>query len=400
MKLSIFKKQYSKRIHLDYAATTPIHPAVYEAMRPYFSEAWANPSAFYKEGVFARQAIDTSRTKLARILHVRPHDVIFTASGTEANNLALIGLVESLNESGRMYEDMEIISTRIEHPSILKTLIYLQKRGVAVTYAPIDAEGKIIVSEFDTLLNSKTVLVTFAYANSEVGVVQDVKKICRKVRAWNESQNATVRTHLDASQAPLWLSCELDKLGVDLITLDAGKCYGPKGVGVLAKRHGVTLSPILHGGSQEYNLRAGTENTALIVGCVEAIVRAQEGHAARSEKIRVLQEYFLTSITREIPEALTNGSTTDRIANNVNISIPNFDTEYAVIWLDTKGIAISTKSACSTAGEGGSTVVREMSHDESRANSTLRFTMGEETTKDEIEKTISVLHQYMELYKR
>ncbi|MFZ2253098.1 MAG: cysteine desulfurase family protein [Minisyncoccia bacterium] len=391
------KKESNRRIHLDFAATTPVHPDVLTAMLPYFSEDWANPSAFYKEGVKARNVIEGARTKLARTLRVRASDIIFTSGGTESNNLALIGTVEALFEAERPYSEMEIISTRIEHPSILKTLIYLEKRGVGIKYAPIDLEGKIIIPEFEKLLSTKTVLVTFAYANSEIGVVQDVKKITRRVRAWNESNETKIATHLDASQAPLWLSCEIDMLGVDLVTLDAGKCYGPKGVGVLAKRHGVNVNPILHGGEQEQGLRAGTENTALVVGCVEALVRAQENYETRTEAATLLREYFFELLTREIPEIIINGSRDSRIANNVNISLPNFDTEYAVVWLDAKGIAASTKSACGTGGEAGSLVVREMTHDESRALSTLRFTLGEETTKADIEQIVEILKEFKKL---
>lgn len=390
-------KKPQKRIHLDFAATTPVSTEVFEAMRPYFSTAWANPSALYKEGVDARRAIEGSRTVLARTLHVRPHDVVFTSGGTEANNMALIGVVRALHATGRAYADMEIISTRIEHPSILKTLGYLETQGVAIQYVPIDGDGKIIISELEKLVTECTVLLTFAYANSETGVVQDVKKITRKIRARNETHAIKILTHLDASQAPLWLPCEMDMLGVDLMTLDAGKCYGPKGIGVLARRHGVMLSPILHGGEQEFGLRAGTENTPLIVGCAEAIVRAQEGFEARSEAVASLREYFITLLTHAIPEVLVNGSRASRIANNVNISIPHFDTEYVVIWLDAQGIAASTKSACSTDTGAGSSVVREMTHDESRANATLRFTLGKETTKEEVERAVAVLVEYKQV---
>ncbi len=246
-------------------------------------------------------------------------------------------------------------------------------------------------------LTAKTVLVTCALVNSEIGTIQPIPKIARIVRAFEKESGTHILVHTDAAQAPLWLSCALDSLGADMLSLDAGKCYGPKGVGVLAKRHGVSLTPILHGGAQELGLRAGTENTALIVGCANAIVRAQEGYIARSEKILKLREYFIELLLRDIPDAVLNGSRTDRVVNNVNISLPKFDTEYAVIWLDAKGIAVSTKSACSTGG-GGSAVVREMTNDASRASSTIRFSLGEETTKDEIERAVSVLLEFIKLY--
>lgn len=396
MKFELFKTK-KDRVHLDYASTTPVHSEVFAAMRPYFSEVWGNPSAIYKEGVRARKVVEDARTELARTLKIRPLDVTFTSGGTESNNLALIGVIEALHNEGKKYEEMEIISTRIEHPSILETLEYLEKRGVSIVYAPIEEDGQIDINTFESLLNTKTVLVTFAYVNSEIGVIQDVKKITRIVRAWNDAQKAHVYVHTDASQAPLWLSCELDRLGVDLMTLDAGKCYGPKGVGVLAHRHWVKIIPIMHGGGQEQGLRSGTENTALIVGCVKAIVRAQKNYEARSIEAARLREKLFELIEKEIPNAIVNGSREARVANNVNISLPEFDTEYAVIWLDSKGIAASTKSACGAKESTGSNVVREMTKDNERALATLRFTFGEETTEDDLIQTIKILKEYLTL---
>lgn len=400
MGLLSWHKTGEKRVHMDYASTTPVHPEVFEAMRPYFSDEWANPSAIYKEGVKARKVIEDARTELARTLKIRPLDVTFTSGGTESNNLALIGVIEALHKEGKAYEEMEIISTKIEHPSILETLRYLEMRGVRIVYIPVLEDGQIDYGAFESLLSAKTVLVTFAYVNSEVGIIQDIKKVTRIVRAWNEAHKTHVYVHTDASQLPLWLSCELDRLGVDMMTLDAGKCYGPKGVGVLAHRHWVKIVPIMHGGGQEQGLRSGTENTAFIVGCVKAIVRAQKNYEARSITITRLREKLFEIIEKEIPEAVVNGSRESRVANNVNISLPGFDTEYAVIWLDTKGIAASTKSACGAKESMGSNVVREITHDESRALSTLRFTLGEETTEDDIKQAVKILKEHLELMKQ
>ncbi len=390
------KKNTTKRIHLDYASTTPVHPEVESAMHPYWNEQWANASAIYKEGVEVRKVIESNRTELARVLHVRPLDITFTSGGTESNNLALIGLVDALHRDGRRYEDMEIISPRIEHPSILETLSYLDRRGVVVKYVSVTEEGEIVISELETLLSGKTILVTCAYVNSEVGVVQDIKKISRTVRLHNETSGSHTLVHVDASQAPLWLPCDLDRLGVDMMTLDAGKCYGPKSVGVLAHRHWVTLSSLMHGGGQESGLRSGTENTALIVGCVRALVRAQAGYETRAVVVSKSRDEFFELITKEIPLAIVNGSRDSRVANNVNISIPNLDTEYAVIWLDAKGVCASTKSACGAKETTGSSVVREMTKDESRALSTIRFTLGEETKNSDIEVAVRILKEFVE----
>jgi cysteine desulfurase len=244
-------------------------------------------------------------------------------------------------------------------------------------------------------LSTKTVLVTCAYVNSEIGTVEDVKRVTRVVRAHNKENGTNTRVHLDAAQAPLWLPCEMDMLGVDLISFDSGKCYGPKGVGVLAFRHGIKLSPVLFGGGQEGGLRSGTENTPLIVGCTEALVRAQVTWEVRALRVRTLRDRMLDLLLRTISGVVVNGSRADRVANNVNVSIPGIDAEYAVITLDHHGIAASTKSACGVGDATGSAVVRELTHDDARARSTIRFTLGEETTDSDIEAAVRVLNTHV-----
>lgn len=383
-------------IHLDYAAGTPVKPEVLRAMLPFFSEAWANPSALYKSAVRVRTALDHARTELARVLRIRPYDVIFTSGGTESNTLALIGLVDALHKAGRAYETMEVVSTKSEHPSILATLDTLALRGVQIRYVSVKEDGLIDEAHFETLLSPETVLVTFAYVNSEIGVIQSVKRLSRIVRAYERAHNNVIRVHTDASQAPLWLSCELDRLDIDLMTLDAGKCYGPKGVGVLAMRRGVNLEAQLRGGGQERGMRATTENVPLIIGCVHALVRAQVSWKSRSEAVGQLRDFFIEALTSAIPDCVVNGTQKERVANNVNISIPGLDTEFAVIVLDTHDIAASTRSACGTGEGSGSHVVRVITGDQERAQSTLRFTLGEETTKKELEHTVSVLKTHVD----
>lgn len=365
-------------------------------MAPFLDCSWANPSALYAEGVSAEAIIEEERLALARSLHVRSHDITFTSGGTEANNLALIGVVESLAETCA-YTDIEILTTAIEHPSVLETLEYLKKRGIVITYVPVDGEGNIDIEQFKQLLNLRVKLCTFAYVNSEVGVIQDLKKITRIVRKWNEENEGSVLVHTDACQAPLWLPCALDALGVDLMTLDAGKCYGPKGVGALVHRHWVSLRPSTHGGGQERGLRSGTESAMLMVGCVRALLWAQEGYESRSFAVAKFRDYLINLLKEKIPSAVLNGSETARVTNNVNISLPGFDTEYAVLYLDARGIAVSTKSACGGADGDGSYVVREISHDEGRALSTLRFTLGEETRESDIDYAVQVLGAYIKL---
>ncbi len=231
--------------------------------------------------------------------------------------------------------------------------------------------------------------------NSEIGTVQHVGKLTRIVRASEKKYDSRIYVHIDAAQAPLWLSCELDKLGVDILTLDAGKCYGPKGVGVLAFRYGVSLKSFMFGGSQEGGLRPGTENTALIVGAVEALCIAQEAYQVRSSEIQQLRDSFIEDL-ESIEGVVLNGSKESRVANNVNISIPGIDSEFAVISLDQQGIACSTKSACGGAKGEGSSVVKAVTHSDERALSTIRFTLGEETTKDEVKQAGKIVRVHAE----
>ncbi|NCN52365.1 cysteine desulfurase [Candidatus Parcubacteria bacterium] len=394
----LFKKK-SKRIYLDFAAATPVHPDVFRAMEPYFTEEYGNPSAIHQEGVRARNVVEGARADTARTLRVRAGDVTFTSGGTEANNLAILGTVDALHSGGLAHDHMEVVSTRIEHPSIIETMRVLADRGVRVVYVPVDEDGRILQKDFEEVLSKKTVLVVVSYVNSEIGVVQDIKKISRTVRKFNEEHEVHIRTLVDAAQAPLWLPCQVDALGVDLLTLDSGKCYGPKGVGVLVHRGEGSLSPQTFGGSQESGLRAGTENVSLIVGCAAALKRAQEGVEVRVENVQKVRDAMLAYIEREIPDAVVNGSQEHRVANNLNISLPGLDSEFAVIVLDTHGVATSTRSACSGADGSGSYVVREIA-DEARATSTVRFTLGEETTQADVRHAVDILKEHVQAMKK
>lgn len=389
-----FLQLKKKRIYLDYAAATPVRTSVANAMRPYETDIFANPSAIHQEGVTARAAIEQARQKLARILKIRPTGIVFTASGTESNNLALLGTIEARHAEGLAYTDMEVVATAIEHPSVARVLDYLETQGVTVRYASVDHEGILTAAALAQELSERTVLVTFAYANSEIGVVQEVGKLARTVRAFEKKHGTQITVHTDGAQAPLWLSCEMDRLMVDILTLDAGKCYGPKGVGVLAMRHGVSLTSVTFGGSQEGGLRPGTENTPGIIGAVEAIVQAQEQREPRVQITTMLRDATL-ALLGKIEGVVINGSRTHRIANNINISIPGIDSEFAVIVLDEAGVACSTKSACAGASGDGSTVVWMISEDAARASSTIRFSLGEATTAGDTEKAVEILSQHV-----
>lgn len=380
---------------MDHAAATPVRTEVLEAMAPYFSVHYGNPSAVHAEGQHGRASVESARESIARLLNIRPIGVYFTASGTEANNLALYGVVRAVTaETGKEISDIAIISTKIEHPSILRVLEDLERQGVTVKYVDVGTDGRIDEKHLSTLLGDDVVLMTFAYANSEIGTVQEVKRLTRIIKKYNSEHGTDIRTHLDAAQAPLWLPIEMDMLGVDMMSLDAGKCRGPKGVGVLAARHGVDIHGVILGGEQENGKRAGTENTPLIVGCAKAFELAVVDQASRSAAVTALREYMIDSLTTQIDGVVLNGSYTQRIANNINISIPGIDTEFAVVTLDKNGVACSTKSACGGAGGVGSEVVYTISGDSARADATLRFSLGEEIRRSDIDYVVAVLAEH------
>jgi cysteine desulfurase len=392
--LRMFQTFRKKRIYLDHAAATPISRRVLSEMQPFLGETFGNPSAIHREGMDAHAAVENARTELARILQVRPEGVVFTGNGTESNNLAILGRIAALHKEGISYANMEVISTRTEHPSITETLAYLSELGVRITSIDVDSEGRIDHKQFSQAITHQTVLCTFAYVNSEIGVIQHVGKLSRVVREKEKEFGIRIYVHVDAAQAPLWLSCELERLGVDLISLDAGKCGGPKGVGVLAWKQGVTLSPIYFGGEQERGLRPGTESPALIVGASAALVEAQTHCEENTLRITLIRDHFIKKLLT-LDGVVLNGHRTERVANNVNISIPGIDSEFAVVVLDQKGIACSTKSACGGAKGDGSSVVRVMSNDDARARSTIRFTLGPDTTVSDIDTTCRLLTEHV-----
>lgn len=382
-------------MYLDYAAATPLLPAARKAMKPYLGKVFGNASAVHAEGLEARRAVEEARSKVATALQIRPESVTFTSGGTEANNLAIRGLIMNLKSTGREFSDMEVITTKIEHPSVIETMKSLERRGVKVLYVPVDGEGKVLLQELKTLLSDKTVLFSVAYANSEIGTVQSVRALAKILRQAEEKYSSQIFFHLDAAQAPLWLSCQFSSLQADLVSLDVGKCNGPKGVGILLRSKRVNLKPTSLGGGQESGLRAGTENGAGVVGAGVALSAAQKDWQARATVVALLRDKAISHLQAEIPSIILNGPTGDeRLANNINISIPGLDTEFATIVLDKYGFAVSTKSACAGAGGGESVVVREISADPARAASTLRISLAPNTKFSALKRLAKVLKEH------
>lgn len=387
-----------ERVYMDWAAATPLLPAAKAAMEPFLAEWYGNPSAIHQEGVQARAAVEAARSQIARAIHVRPEFVTFTGSGTEANNLALLGVIESLRQSGESLSEVEVITTRIEHSSIYQAMQRVEQMGVVVRYVDVDAQGCVVLESLRELLSERTRLVACAYVNSEIGSIQPLHAIRKTIRSAENTFDTNIFLHIDAAQAPLWLSCQFDSVGADVVTFDFGKCCGPKGVGALVQSRRVSIAPTTFGGGQESGLRPGTENVAGIVGAAAAFAWAQAGWRERSESVQVIRDAWVRRLSTDIQEAVVNGPTGEgRVANNINISVPGLDTEYAAVVLDSKGFAVSTKSACSGAGGGESTVVREISGDPARAASTLRITLGPDTTSEALTDLGKALKNHIQM---
>lgn len=388
-----------ERVYLDYAAATPVHNEVLQAMLPYWHEHYGNAGAIHQEGQSAKQALEQARTQIARLTQVRPELVTFTSGGTESNNLAIIGYVETLRETGRSYESMHILTTPIEHPATVEALKVVAARGVKVEEVGVDEVGLVKIATLEEKLTPQTIMVTLAHINSEIGTIQPTQRIARTLRSYERKhQSSRILLHVDAAQSPLWQPIQLPTLGADMLSLDAGKCCGPKGVGVLicAQKQPLTHG-VLYGGGQERGLRPGTEPVALCVGCAAALKLAQAGHVDRAQYVRTLRDSLQSMLLECIPEMLWNGAVGDkRVANNINISLPGFDTEYVAVVLDAAGFAVSTKSACSTADSSASDVVYAISNNVSRARSTLRITLHEGVTVKQLDELVNNLVRHLE----
>jgi cysteine desulfurase len=405
-----------KKIYLDNAATTLVDKRVLLAMKKYWNEDFGNPSSIHSFGVSAKKAVEKVRGEIAGFLNAHAREIIFTSGGTEANNLAIEGVVNTLIDKGVVSRDIHIITTKIEHSSVLEVFKKLEKRGVMTTYLEVDKDGLVNPKDLREAINEKTVLVSIGYANSEIGTVQPVKEIIKEIRhARKEFGRERVDCpyfHIDASQAGQYLNVNVEELGVDLMTLDAQKMYGPKGVGALFVKDNVKIVPIILGGGQEGGMRAGTENVPLIVGFAKAFEICRKGETLNLKKglslatfrekevkrLTELKEEFFAEAKKFLSSAIFNGSLSSRLPNNINISIPGKSGEFMTLQLDEAGIICSSASACGS-NAGYSKVVYEIAlkngenekSARSRAESALRFSLGRDTKRHHIKKLLKIL---------
>lgn len=371
-------------IYLDYAAATPVASQVRKAMRPYFSDAFYNPSATYVAAAGARQALEESRARVAYWLGARPIEVIFTAGGTEANNLAIRGVMEKSPKGN-------VVVGATEHESVLGPAGLYDRRE-----AKVGPDGRLDLEDLEKKIDDRTALVSIGYANNEIGTVQPLREIARligSIRTDRQSRGVKgpLYLHTDACQAGNYLDLHAARLGADLMTLNGGKIYGPKQSGALYVKAGTRLEPLIIGGGQEQGLRGGTENVAAAAGFSAALEMAQSMRREETDRLRKLQKLFIDRIRTAIPAAVVNGSLKYRLPNNVHVTIPGRDNERLLMQLDEAGILAAAGSACGASREEPSHVLSAVGLSDADARASLRFTMGRATTEPMITKTVRTL---------
>ena len=397
----------SRRIYLDYAAAAPELPAVRRAVTR-AAALFGNPSSIHRDGVRAAHALEEARENSALILGGQSDEIVFVGGGTESDNLAIMGVCNHARLDPEFHgKEIHIITTAIEHPAVLETCRHLETIGVAVTYLSVNREGLIDLKELRAALRSETILVSVAYANNEIGVVQPIRDIAKEIRHFKKQRAESSKRkaahyplfHTDACQAAAFCNLAVEKLGVDLLSLNGSKLGGPRGTGLLYVRRGTPIDSIFHGGGQERRLRSGTENLPGIVGFAAAFTEARRVEENECERLRALQEYFTIEIKNRFPGARLNGSMEFRLPNNVHVSFPHMASELLVLELDAKGISASAGSACSGTRDTGSEVLSALYGplDQNEWGS-LRFSMGRGTTKREIKTTLAALSDILNKY--
>lgn len=375
-------------IYLDHAATSPLLPEALEAMLPYLKSRFGNPSGLYSVGREAQEAVDGARAQVAECLNARPSEVLFTSGGTESINSAMLGIAYALRRAGA---GNHVVTTAIEHHAGLHVAQHLEELGFEVTLIGCDGSGRILLDEFREALRPETVLASVMFANNEVGTVQPIAEIAGVIREHGAGRDHRIALHTDAVQAPEWFNLDVAELGVDALSLSAHKFGGPKGTGVLYLRRATPFRPLLHGGGQEMQKRAGTENVAGIVGTAAALRNATENVSERSAGVRALRERLREGILGSVPGAQLNGCQTDCLPNNLNVSFNGIESDALVARLDARGIAVSSGSACSNSTWEPSHVLMAMGVPIRRAVASIRFSLGESTTAAEIGAVLHAL---------
>ena len=384
---------YKRRIYLDYASATPVDPRIERFVRR-LKRHYGNPSSIHREGLDAKQILDESRVKVARLAQVKTDEVFFTSSGTESNNTCIQGTVNAYTGKNLPH----IITTTVEHSSVLEVCRYLERNNRAeITYLGVGKDGLVDPQDIEKNLRKNTVLVSVMQVNNEIGTIQPISDISRIVKTFRkENKSKYPYIHTDASQAPCYIDFHFERLGVDLLTLDSLKVYGPRGAGRIIKRNEIELEPIILGGGQEKGLRSGTENVFAIAGFAEALLISDSERKHEIERLTKIRDNCIKEILKIFPDVSLNGSASDRIANNINVCFPGVDAEFLVIKLDSRGIAVSFSSSCRSKAENSTSyVISEIGKDDCKGSS-LRITLGRFTKNKDIKTFLKELSHVLE----
>lgn len=369
-----------RQVYLDYSATTPVKKEVLDTMLPYFTEIYGNPSSLYSISDASKEAIATARGQVASLINADEKEIFFTSGGTEADNWAIMGVADALKNKGN-----HIITTKIEHHAVLHTCEFLEKHGYEVTYLDVDSEGRVNPADLDAAITDKTILVSIMFVNNEVGTVQPIKELAAVAKKHG------VLFHTDAVQAIGNVEIDVKDMGIDMLSMSGHKIYGPKGIGALFIRRGIRISNYMHGGAQESKKRAGTENLAGIVGFGKAAQLAEANLQQHIKHCSELRNYLIQQLQKNIADVYVNGSMEHRHPGNANLTFEYIEGEAMLLYLDMHGIAVSTGSACSSKSLTPSHVLTALGIPVERIHGTLRMTVGDMTTKEDIDYVVEVL---------
>lgn len=371
-----------RQVYLDYSATTPVKEEVLKEMIPYFTEKFGNPSSLYTIGLESKEAVDKARGQVAHLIHADPKEIYFTGCGSEADNWAVFGVANALKDKGN-----HIITTRIEHHALLHSCQFLEKNGYEVTYLDVEPDGTVKPETLEAAITDKTILISIMYVNNEVGTVEPIKELAQIAKKHK------ILFHTDAVQALANVPIDVKDLGIDLMSMSAHKIYGPKGIGALYMRKGLRISNYIHGGGQEMGRRAGTENMAGIVGFGKAAEVAGEQFDEHIRHCKEVRDYLIEKVSKEIPDTFVNGTMEHRHPGNANITFKYIEGESILLLLDYKGISVSTGSACSSKSLEPSHVLSALGVPVEMIHGTVRFTVGDFTTKEDIDYVVENLKE-------
>lgn len=374
-----------KLIYMDHAATTALAPEALQAMMPYLTEQFGNPSSIYKLGQQAKEAVETGRGEIAAFLNADPGEIYFTSGGSESDNWALIGIAEAYQQKGR-----HIITSAIEHHAVLHTCKYLEERGFEITYLPVDENGLVSIEALEKEIRPDTILISIMAANNEIGTIQPIREI------GSLAHSHGILFHTDAVQAFGHIPLDVKADHIDLLSASAHKMNGPKGIGLLYIRKGIRMKAFIHGGQQERGKRAGTENTAGVIGFAAAVRLAAEHMKERAEQECRIRDYMTERILKEIPYARLNGDSKRRLPNNINISFEFIEGESMLLLLANKGICGSSGSACTSGSLDPSHVLLAIGLPHEKAHGSLRLSIDHTTTKDDADYVIEQLKPIIE----